>query len=74
MAAKEWIDDKIFRFRNYLWSELEGNYFLWRKTFKETSNRLCKASTATNKRNDRLREILFLETYVNNRSPTTLLL
>ena len=74
MAAKEWIDDKIFRFRNYLWSELEGNYFLWTKTFKETNNRLCKARTATSKRNDRLREILSLETYVNNRSPTTLLL
>lgn len=60
MAAEMWIDDKIFRFRNYLWSELEGNYFLWTKTFKETNNRLCKASFVTSKRNDRLREIYSL--------------
>ena len=33
MAAKEWIDDKMFQFRNdLLWLGLGGNYLLWAKT------------------------------------------
>ena len=34
MAAKKWTDIKTFQFRNdLLWTGLEGNYFLWTKTF-----------------------------------------
>ena len=34
MAAKEWTDDKTFRFRNdLLWAGLGRNYFLCVKTF-----------------------------------------
>ena len=44
MAAKEWTNDKTFRFRNcLLWTGLGRNYFLRaKKHFRETSNRLCK--------------------------------
>ena len=34
MAAKEWTDNKTFRFRNDpLCNRLRENYFLWAKTF-----------------------------------------
>ena len=47
MTAKEWTDDKTFRFRNdLLCTGLGENYFLWKKHFRETNYCLCKASTA----------------------------
>ena len=47
MAAKEWTDDKAFRFRNdFLWTGLGRINFYVEKHFRETNNRLCKVNTA----------------------------
>ena len=45
-AAKEWTDNKTFRFRIYLlWTGLGGNYLYGQKHFREMNNSLCKVST-----------------------------
>ena len=39
MAAKEWTDDKMFRFRNDRhWTGLGGNYLLWVKLLQFQKN------------------------------------
>ena len=48
MAAKEWNDNKTFRFRNeLLWTGLDWEKitFYGQKHFRETNNRSYKVST-----------------------------
>ena len=58
-AAKEWINDKMFWFRNIFFGLEIASY--GHKHFRETNNCFCKGSTAYAmlKRNDHLRKMLF---------------